>query len=68
MAKFDNFKKNFTEAAEMFAEKAAGFAKVAAEKTKDAADKAKEMAKIRDKAFFIYITSLFFLDYIIMAS
>ena len=46
MAKFDNFKKNFTEAAEMFAEKAAGFAKVAAEKTKDAADKAKEMAKI----------------------
>ena len=42
MAKFDNFKKSFSEAAEILAEKAAGFAKVAAEKTKDAAEKAKE--------------------------
>ena len=46
MAKFDVFKKSFSEAAEILAEKAAGFAKVAAEKTKDAAEKAKELAKI----------------------
>ncbi len=46
MAKFDSFKKSFSEAAEMLAGKAAGFAKVAAEKTKDAAEKAKELAKI----------------------